>query len=205
MFHSSSYATLAILCLLAAAGQAAYVQLSVAASPTTISTAASYTFSVNRNFDPVTPGFIATPNAIPLNSVIVVTFPSDYTTLSATSSPTCTNTNSGASLTCTVDNAARTITISDYYATSATQNDAQISVQVGSIINPTKATTTSGRFHLVIQNSGGTTIDESPPTTNTNAPTLTFTSANFACTNIVIQPVQWTRAGRQWGALQPSP
>ena len=118
--------------------------------------------------------------AVQIISVIVITFPSDYTTLSATTTPTCTNTNTGGALTCTVDNSAKTITISDYYATSATSNDAQVSVQIAGIINPIKAIT-SGRFHLVIQNTSGATIDESPPITNTNAPTLTFTSATFTC------------------------
>lgn len=91
-----------------------YVSLSVTTSSLVIYQTASYQFIINRQFDPVNLVFTASPPAVPLNSLILIQFPSQFLTVSSTSTVACTNTN-GVDIGCTLNSATRTVTITKYY------------------------------------------------------------------------------------------
>jgi hypothetical protein len=74
--------------------RASYVSMTVGANTTTINTPATYSFQINRGYDPVNFA-ILNPTAVPLNTVIIITFPSQFITLTQTPTLPCYNTDNG--------------------------------------------------------------------------------------------------------------
>jgi hypothetical protein len=76
-----------------------YISIDISVNNLEINSLASYTFSLARDFNPLTTDFI-TPSTVPLNSVIEFVFPNDYTTLSSGATVPCTDTQTGRALIC---------------------------------------------------------------------------------------------------------
>ena len=163
--------------------------MSVTSTNLEINQPATYTFVLNRQYDPVNFAFVPSPTPVPLNSQIAITFPSEFLTISSTTSITCTDT-SGNNLGCTLNSATKVVTVANYYSTSATLSDSLITIKMSNIINAYKAGA-SGNFYWQITDPNGTVIDQGPPTTNTVLSTsLTFIGGSFQCKTYLIQHVE---------------
>lgn len=136
---------------------ASFISMSVTASNLQINQVASYSFVLNRQFDPVNLNFIPSPTPVPTNSLIIITFPQQFINISNTTSLACTNSN-GSTLACTLNPASRTVTVSNYYINSSTVADSLITIRMPSIINAYKAGA-SDNFFWQITTSDGTVID----------------------------------------------
>jgi hypothetical protein len=181
MQNQNGYRTWLLLLLsLLVVASSNYISMSVTPSSLVIYQVSSYQFILNRQFDPVNLVFTASPSSVSLNSIIAIQFPSQFLTVSSTSTVACTNTN-GDDLGCTLNSATRTVTISKYYQTSATLANPQIIITLPNIVNAYKAGAT-GNFYWQIADSSGNVIDQGPPAaTNYLSTSLTFSPATFQC------------------------
>lgn len=160
--------------------------MTVGVTNTQINTAANYSFSINRGLDPTNFQTI-TPTAVPLNTQIIITFPSQFLNLASTSTLPCYNSDNGLSLTCNVNSVSRLITITDYYASSSTLSNKVINLNVQNVINAYIAGA-SGNFFWQIVNPNGTVIDQGPSAaSNVWSTSITFTSGTFQCNDLYSQ------------------
>ena len=176
-----------VLLALLTLGQTAYIGMSVSASSLEINQVASYSFTLNRQFDPVNSQFIMSPAAVPLNSLIKIVFPVQFQTISSSSSVACVG-SSGSDLGCSLNAATRTVTVNNYYSSSSSVSDSNIVITMPSIVNAYKSGTTDN-FYWSITQADGTLIDQGPAVnTNFLNTALTFTGGIFTCTSLVTQP-----------------
>jgi len=165
-----------------------YVSMTVATSNTQINTAATYSFQINRGYDPVNFQILVSAS-VPLNTVIIITFPSQFLTLAQTSTLTCYNTDNGQSLACNVNTATRQITITDYYSTSSTLSNKLLNIDVDNVINAYIAGQ-SGNFFWQIVNANGSVIDQGPSAASNQETTgIMLTAGTFQCNIFLIQLV----------------
>lgn len=168
-----------------------YVGLSIQSTSTQINLASTYTFTINRGYDPVNFQSISSPSAVPLNTVIVFTLPSQFITISTSANPlTCINPANSQALTCNINMVAKTITVTDYYSTSSTLSNSLVTITMYNLINAYKAGA-SDNFFWQITYANGTIIDQGPPINNVIYSTsITFTPGTFTCKCMDIQHVQ---------------
>lgn len=136
MLHNRSLqrnATVLLLFLLALT-QGAFIGMTVSTNNTEINLNAQYTFTLNRQYDPVNFNFIPSPTPVTLNARIALTFPQQFSTISPTTALPCTNP-SGNDLGCTLNAANRTVFVNNYFNTSATLSDNIIIVKMTNIVN----------------------------------------------------------------------
>lgn len=180
------------------------VSMTVSVTKTQINTAADYSFQINRQFDPSNGGFFPSPPAVPPNSKIVLTFPKEFHTLANSLTLPCFNTATGVALTCQVSTGLRQVTITDYYASTATLSNAQPSFTIRDVINGYKVGL-SENFYWEIQNPNGTAIDTGPPVANTYLITgIEFTPGTFKSTPSFRQLLQFLQVGLSSAAFPPS-
>lgn len=164
-----------------------FILMSVTANNLQINTPSNYTFTLNRQYDPVNFAVISNPLIVTLNSTIAITFPSQFLTISNSSSVPCTDSN-GNDLGCTLNSAARKVTIGSYYSTSATLSNTIITIIMPNIINAYKAGS-SDNFFWEILYPNGSVIDQGPAaTTNYVSTSLTFLPGTFKCKFGLTQP-----------------
>lgn len=164
-----------------------YISMTVTSSTTEINALATYSFVINRQYDPVNFKFTASPSAVPLSSTIVITLPSQFITISTSSTLPCTNTADGQSLTCSVNTAAKTITVTDYYSSSALLSNTQITFNVNNVVNAYKAGASDNFFWEIVA-PNATTIEQGPPISNTVYSTkIIYTAGSFQCKESTIQ------------------
>lgn len=125
--------------------------ITLVATPTitTINQGSNYTFLFYRDLDPVL-NDLQTSTTIPVGSIITITFPSSFSSLT-TGSYNCTT-----GLTCTMS--GYTLTVSGYY--NASTSDPYPTFTVFNITNPGKSGS-SGEFAYSIKTSAGTVVDSS--------------------------------------------
>lgn len=183
MLHKSPLQYILLSVVLATASAATvYIGMTVTTSSTQINLPSTYSFSINRQYDPVNFAFRSSPVAVPLNTVIIITLPSQFITISDGSTLSCLNSANAQTLTCNVNTAAKTITIPDYYSTSTTLGNAAVSITVNNLINAYKAGE-SDNFYWQIVAPNGTYLGEGPPVTNTVFKTsIIFTPGVFSGT-----------------------
>lgn len=158
-----------------------YISMTVTTSTTEINALATYSFVINRQYDPVNFQFTTSPAAVPLNSTIVITLPSQFITISSTTTLPCTNTANGNSLTCTVNTAAKTITVTDYYSSTASLSNTQITFTVNNVVNAYKSGASDNFFWQILA-ANSTTVEQGPPISNTVYSTkITYTAGSFKC------------------------
>ncbi len=177
-----SVVVLILMWSLLSEGNSGFVGLTIQTSSTQINLASTYTFTINRGYDPVNFQFISSPAPVPLNTAIIITLPSQFITITTSGTTlTCINPANSQSLTCNVNVAAKTITITDYYSTSATLSNSQVMITMYNLVNAYKAVA-SDNFFWQIVNPSGTVIDQGPPINNVIYPTsITFTAGVFQC------------------------
>ena len=184
--------------------EANFIGMTVTSNNLEINQPAQYTFVLNRNYDPVNFAFIAAPTPVPLNSLILVTFPTQFLTVSTTTSVLCTDT-AGNDLGCTLNSATRTVTASNYYSTSATLGDGLITIKMSNIVNA-YISGPSSNFFWQINDPSGTTIDQGPPATSTTLSTsLNFVGGTFQSKLQETQVVQSHRVETWSAPTDPSP
>jgi len=167
-----------------------YISMSVTSSNLQINQQGSYTFTINRQYDPVNYAFINNPTPVTLNSTIAITFPSQFLTVSNTTSLPCTDTN-GNDLGCTLTSATRKVTIASYYSSSSTLANSLITIIMPKITNAYKAGATDNFFWEIVA-PNGSTIDQGPAsTTNYVSTSLNFTAGTFQCTSSYMQHVRF--------------
>ncbi len=200
-----SVVLLILICHLLTTANNAYVGLSIQSSSTQINVASTYTFTINRGYDPVNFQVISSPTPVPLNTVIIFTLPSQFITISSSSNPvTCINPANSQALTCNVNVAAKTITITDYYSTSSTLSNSQVLITMYNLVNAYKAGA-SDNFFWQIVNPSGVVIDQGPPINNVIYTTfITFTAGTFKCNSLNMQHAQLVLVGHTSAALPPS-
>lgn len=155
-----------------------YILMSVTANNLQINTPASYTFTINRQYDPVNYAVITNPTPVTLNSTIAITFPPQFLTVYNSTTVPCTDSN-GNDLGCTLNSATRKITIANYYSSSATLSNSIITIIMPSIINGYKAGN-SDNFFWEIRYPNNSLIDQGPATTTNYVSTsLTFLPGTF--------------------------
>lgn len=175
-----------ILLALVAACQGKYVSLSVQTSNTKINQPSNYSFTINRQYDPVNFKFNSTVVPVPINTAIIITLPSQFATISSNSTLNCMNTANSQALTCNVNVPAKTITITDYYATNSTLSNGVLLINVFNMINAFKAGP-SDNFYWQIVAPNGTIIEDGPVPSNTLVSTsITFTPGTFSCNSAFI-------------------
>lgn len=181
---------LLVLALLAILPRASYISMSVQTSGTQINIPSTYTFTINRMYDPVNFTPISSPTIVPLNTLIIITLPAQFVTIATTSTLTCINSATGQSLTCNVNVNAKTITITDYYSSNTTLSNGLLIIKVYNLINAYKASL-SDNFLWQILAPNGSTIDQGPPSINSVLTTgITFTPGTFQCTSTIIKHAQ---------------
>jgi hypothetical protein len=164
-----------------------YISMTVSASNLQINQVASYTFVLNRQYDPVNYMVIANPTTVPLNSVIQITFPSQFLTISTTTSVACTDSN-GNSLGCTLNTGTNMVTVGSYYNTASTLASTLITIVMGSIQNAYKSGASSNFFWSIVD-PNGIVIDQGPaPSTNYAPTSLTFVGGTFQCKTVSTKP-----------------
>lgn len=180
-----------------------YILMSVSSNNLQINQLGNYTFTINRQYDPVNFAVISNPLAVPLNSTISITYPPQFLTISnSSSSLPCTDSN-GNELGCTLNAATRKVTIANYYASTATLSNTLITIIMPNIINAYKAGD-SDNFFWEIRYPNGSVIDQGPATTTNYVSTaLTFLPGTFKCTPIFIQLVPFRPAEHTSGVLLP--
>lgn len=157
-----------------------YILMSVTTNNLQINTQSTYTFTINRQYDPVNYAVISNPLAVALNSTIAITFPSQFLTVYNSTSVPCTDSN-GNDLGCTLNSATRKVIIANYYSTSATLSNTIITIIMPNIINAYKAGN-SDNFFWEIRYPNGSIIDQGPATTTNYVSTsLTFLPGTFKC------------------------
>jgi hypothetical protein len=165
-----------------------FILMSVSTNNLQINTPSTYTFTINRQYDPVNYAVISNPLAVTLNSTIAITFPSQFLTVYNNTTVPCTDSN-GNDLGCTLNSATRKVTITNYYSTSATISNTIITIIMPNIINSYKAGN-SDNFFWEIRYPNGSIIDQGPATTTNYVSTsLTFLPGTFKCKFELIQPV----------------
>jgi hypothetical protein len=140
----------------------------------------NYTFLFYRDINPVTGNTQSVTPAI-LNSIITLTFPDSFQSLT-NGSYVC-----STGLTCNINSIVLTVT--GYYATSATLSDTSVSFTVNGVMNPS-FTGSSGEFLYTIKSPTGTLLDQNPsdPAIFPSAVTLTaatLTSCQISTTGVV--------------------
>lgn len=180
------------LCLLLVgllvACEGSYVSMNVQTSSTQINQPSTYSFTINRQYDPVNLKFNFSIQPVPPNTVIIITLPSQFVTISTNSTLSCINAANTQPLTCNVNVPAKTIFITDYYATNSTLNNGAILINVFNLINAFKAGP-SDNFYWQIVAPNGTTLGVGPVPSNTQVSTsITFTPGTFRCNPTIIQP-----------------
>lgn len=156
------------------------IGLTVTATELEINQESTYTFTLQRYINPLTNSFIFPVDSADVGSVIVVQFPSDYTTVSSETNPTCTNAADGTSLTCTVFTSNNTVVVEGYYADTSTTGNDEVRVSISSIKNPIRAMET-GNFFAKIVGSGDVELDSTPLATNPSfTATLTLQAGTFS-------------------------
>jgi hypothetical protein len=153
-----------------------FISMSVQTSSTLINLPSTYTFTINRQFDPINLRFNTSILPVPLSTTIVITLPSQFITISAGPALSCINAANSQALTCNVNTAAKTITVTDYYSTNATLGNGVIVINVFNLINAFKAGP-SDNFLWQIVGPTGTVIDTGPSTGSGTS--ITFTPNNF--------------------------
>lgn len=183
MLHNSSLQfLLTALLLITTSSAPTYIGMTVTTSSTQINLPSTYNFNINRQYDPVNFILRTSPGAVPLNSVIIITLPSQFITIASGSTLACLNSANAQQLTCNVNAAAKTITIPDYYSTSSSLSNTALLITVTNLINAYKAGE-SDNFYWQIVAPNGTYLGEGPPVTNTVFKTsIIFTSGTFSCT-----------------------
>jgi hypothetical protein len=172
---------LTLLFLLRAA-ECNLIDMSVSSNNLQINQLGNYTFTINRQFDPVNFAVTLVPTPVPLNSTIAITFPSQFRTISSTSTPVCTDT-SGNDLGCTLNSATRKVTVSRVYTNSSNLGNATIIIIMLNIVGAFKAGPT-GNFFWEILYPNGSTIEQGPDTTtNAVSTSLNFNPGTFQCTS----------------------
>jgi hypothetical protein len=167
-----------------------YVSLSVQTSSTQINLPSTYSFTINRQYDPVNFKYNFSIQAVPLNTVIVITLPSQFITISTTATLPCINVANSQALTCNINVPAKTITITDYYASSTTLSNGIILINVFNLTNAYKAGASDNFFWQIVA-PNGTIIDTGPVASSTLVTTsITFTPSAFQCTPASIQPAR---------------
>lgn len=139
MLHNSSLQCLLVALLVIGASSATYIGMTVTTSGTQINQPATYNLNINRQYDPVNFVFRVSPGAVPLNTVIIVTLPSQFIKIAEGGTLACLNSANAQALTCNVNTAAKTITITDYYSTSTTLSNTAILITITNLINAYKA------------------------------------------------------------------
>lgn len=165
-----------------------YVSMSVQTSSTQINQPSTYSFTINRQYDPVNLIYNFSIQPVPLNTAIIITLPSQFVTISNGSTLSCINAANTQPLTCNVNVAAKTIYITDYYASNSTLSNGVILINVFNLINAYKAGP-SDNFYWQIVAPDGTTLGVGPAQSNTQVITsITFTPGTFTCNPTIIQP-----------------
>jgi hypothetical protein len=141
MLHKSPLQYILLFSLIIATASAAtvYIGMTVTTSSTQINLPSTYSFSINRQYDPVNFALRPSPAAVPLDTVIIITLPSQFITISNGGTLSCVNSANKQPLTCNVNSAAKTITIPDYYSTSTTLGNTAVLITVNNLINAYKA------------------------------------------------------------------
>lgn len=163
--------------------------MTIAIDQQQINRPANYTFTIDRQIDPINFQFFSNPTPATLDTVIVITFPSQFLTISTASTIPCRNLVSGQSLTCIINRSLRTVSITDYYAGDSTLADRILSIRMDNIINGFRAAA-SDNFEWTLNLPNNTVLDKGPPATNTQfSSSLTFTASTFQCKHFSIKPV----------------
>lgn len=76
-----------------------YIAIDLSVNNTEINTAASYTLTLRRDFNPLVSDFV-TPSIVPIGSTIQFVFPSDYVNMAASGTVPCSDAQTGLSLNC---------------------------------------------------------------------------------------------------------
>jgi hypothetical protein len=182
LFHCFLLLALLVVC------QGRYVSLNVQTSGTQINQPSNYSFTINRQYDPVNIKYNLSVVAVPINTSIVITLPSQFVAISTTPTLNCMNAANSQALTCNVNVPAKTITVTDYYASNSTLSNGVILINVFNMINAFKAGA-SDNFYWQIVAPNGTTIDAGPVSSNTQVITsIDFTPGTFSCNFTFIQP-----------------
>lgn len=156
-----------------------YISLNVQTSSTQINQASTYSFTFNRQYDPVNFKYSASIQAVPLNTAIVITLPSQFITISTGSTLNCINAANSQALTCNVNAATKSITVVDYYSKNTTLSNGMILINVFNLINAYKAGASDNFFWQIIA-PNGTVIDTGPAASNSIVMTsITFTPGTF--------------------------
>jgi hypothetical protein len=168
---------LLLLCILLNSITGNYIAVDLSVNNTEINVLSSYTFTLRRDFNPLTSNFI-TPSTIPTASIIQFVFPVDYINMAVSTTVPCTDTQTGLSLNCEVSSSTNTVIVKNYYATANT-GSIYPSIKIDQILNPSKSGQT-GNFLYYIKDSSGFVIDQSPSANNgIYFPTLSFTAGAF--------------------------
>lgn len=163
-----------------------YISMTVTTSTTEINALATYSFVINRQYDPVNFKFTASPSAVPLSSTIVITLPSQFITISSSSTLPCTNTANSQSLACSINTAAKTITVTDYYSSSSSLSNTQLTFTVDNVVNAYKAGASDNFFWEIVA-PNATIFEQGPPISNTVYTTkIIYTAGSFLCKRLVI-------------------
>jgi hypothetical protein len=201
-YKTQLHPTLLLLITLLSTVHANFISMSVTATNLQINTPASYTFTINRQYDPVNFAVITSPIPVTLNSTIAITFPPQFLTLYNTTTVPCTDSN-GNDLGCTLNMATRKVTIANYYSTSATLSNSIITIIMSNIINVYKAGS-SDNFFWEIRYPNNSLIDQGPaPTTNYVSTSLTFLPGTFKGTHSISQDVRYLRMELTFAAQRP--
>lgn len=181
MLHKSPLQYILLLLILFTASAATtYIGMTVTTSSTQINLASTYNFNINRQYDPVNFAYRPSVTAVPSNTVIIITLPSQFITISDGSTLSCLNSANAQPLTCNVNTAAKTITIPDYYSTSTTLGNTVVAITINNLINAYKAGE-SDNFYWQIVAPNGTYLGEGPSVTNTVFKTsIIFTPGVFS-------------------------
>ena len=181
------------------------ISMTVSATNLQINQISSYTFVINRQYDPVNYAVITSVTAVPLNSYITIKFPSPpFLTVSTTTTVACTDSN-GNDMGCTLNPSTFLVTIANYYTSTTTLASTSITIIMPSITNANKAGP-CGNFEWGIYSPNGTVIDSGPlASTNYLSTSLTFTGGNFQCTPAPTQPAPSPPATPTSATTPPSP
>lgn len=77
---------------------------------------------IYRNNNPVSSSFISPVSAVPATGYIELKLPVSYSPVTVNNNFVCTNSQSGVTLSCSINTSTNTIKISDMFATGASQS-----------------------------------------------------------------------------------
>lgn len=143
--HSNSRSLLLLLALLPGL-LAEFIQATVGAEPMVINRIATYTFVLDRSYNPVSENFIDPIFAVPTTAYIEFKMPASFGVVSpATATPPCRNSQTGITLTCTVSEVNKLITVTGIFGITGMRNAASVGVVIEGLRNPSRAES-SGNF-----------------------------------------------------------